>query len=60
MPARKNNKRKPSSPALRHLYERFVEGDAEQEARTKSTWPTLKSLASSMTSARKRGSANES
>jgi len=32
MPARKNNKRKPSSPALKHLYERFVEGDAEQEA----------------------------
>ena len=33
MPGRKDNKRKPSSPALRHLYERFVEGDAEQEAR---------------------------
>lgn len=32
MPARKSNKRKPSSPALKHLYERFVEGDREQEA----------------------------
>ena len=32
MPARRNNKRRPSSPALKHLYERFVEGDAEQEA----------------------------
>lgn len=32
MATRKNNKRKPSSPALRQLYERFIEGDAEQEA----------------------------
>ncbi len=32
MPARRNKKQKPSSPALKHLYERFVEGDAEQEA----------------------------
>ena len=32
MPARRNNKRKPSSPALKHLYERFIEGDPEQEA----------------------------
>lgn len=31
MPTRRNNKRKPSSPALKHLYERFVEGDVEQE-----------------------------
>ena len=32
MPARKKSKRKPSSPAVRHLYERFVEGRAGQEA----------------------------
>ena len=32
MPARRKNKRKPSSPALKHLYERFVEGRAGQEA----------------------------
>ena len=31
MPAR-NSKRKPSSPTLKHLYERFIEGDTEQEA----------------------------
>lgn len=32
MARRKVNKRKPSSPAIKHLYERFVEGNAEQEA----------------------------
>ncbi len=32
MPARKSKKQKPSSPALKHLYKRFIEGDAEQEA----------------------------
>lgn len=32
MPARRSKKQKPSSPALKHLYERFVKGDAEQEA----------------------------
>ena len=32
MPARRTKKRKPASPALKHLYERFVEGDREQEA----------------------------
>ena len=32
MPARKSTKQKPSSPALKHLYKRFIEGDAEQGA----------------------------
>ncbi len=32
MPARKSKKQKPSSPALKHLHKRFIEGDAEQEA----------------------------
>jgi DNA-binding XRE family transcriptional regulator len=32
MPARKSKTQKPSSTALKHLYERFVEGNAEQEA----------------------------
>ena len=32
MPARKKKQPKPNSPALKHLYERFVEGDTEQEA----------------------------
>lgn len=32
MPAQESKKRKPSSPALKHLYERFIEGNVEQEA----------------------------
>ncbi len=32
MAARRIKKRKPSSPVLKHLYERFVEGDRSQEA----------------------------
>ncbi len=32
MPARKNKRVKPRSPALNQLYGRFIEGDAEQEA----------------------------
>ncbi|MFQ5490092.1 MAG: helix-turn-helix transcriptional regulator [Phycisphaerae bacterium] len=31
MPARRTKTQKPASPALKHLYERFVEGDADQE-----------------------------
>ncbi len=31
MPARKSKKLKPSSPALKHLYKRFIEGNADQE-----------------------------
>ena len=32
MPARKATRRKPQSPALKRLYEEFIEGDPEQEA----------------------------
>ena len=32
MPTKKRKTQKPSSPALKRLYEQFVEGDAEQEA----------------------------
>lgn len=32
MPAGKSIRRKPRSPALKHLYEQYIEGDAEQQA----------------------------
>ena len=32
MPSRRKSTPKPASPALKRLYRRFVEGDAEQEA----------------------------
>ncbi len=32
MPARKATRRKPQSPALKRLYDEFIEGDSEQEA----------------------------
>jgi len=32
LPARKPTKKKPESPALKRLYEDYIEGDAEQEA----------------------------
>lgn len=32
MPPRTRTKRKPQSPALKRLYERYIQGDPEQEA----------------------------